>query len=403
MKQQYSLLDVYVLCTVLIVMVGYNCNGYTYPRFDTRPLNVTAVAGQMKILPCAVENQQNYTVAWMNPKKILISQGDRRLMDDIRMDIDRSTIPDWNLLIRQVRYSDHGMYTCTLNTKPVLVKRIYLTVLVPPDINEYWSSPNQVVREGSTIQLTCNATGKPQPEILWFRKTVYSKIEKKEALGNPGEILVIHNISRNCDGIYECVASNGIGNDVSKEIYVDVQFPPEVHLLNKKISQRVGKETILSCIISASPQAVGIWYKGKTPVEQRWDIRTEIYEDDPHTLTLNLRIMSLEEKDFGHYTCEASNELGGDSETMFLYEEKARTTTPFDHFTEEIVSLPAVPEHSINNGRNKYPYKKDNTDYLQDIPKDPVYQYAGGNGSSRSHLQFLCLLLSLLSVLTAGL
>lgn len=65
----------------------------------------------------------------MNPKKILISKGDRRLMDDIRMDIDRSTIPDWNLLIRQVRYSDHGMYTCTLNTKPVLVKRIYLTVL----------------------------------------------------------------------------------------------------------------------------------------------------------------------------------------------------------------------------------------------------------------------------------
>lgn len=68
-------------------------------------------------------------VAWMNPKKILISQGDRRLMDDIRMTIERPLVPDWNLHIRTVRFSDRGMYTCTLNTKPVLIKRIDLTVL----------------------------------------------------------------------------------------------------------------------------------------------------------------------------------------------------------------------------------------------------------------------------------
>jgi hypothetical protein len=29
--------------------------------------------------------------------------------------------------------------------------------------------------------------------------------------------------------------------------------------------------------------------------------------------------MNLEEKDFGFYTCEASNKLGGDSELMLLY------------------------------------------------------------------------------------
>ena len=65
----------------------------------------------------------------MNPKKILISKADRRLMDDIRMTIERPNIPDWNLHIRNVRYTDSGMYTCTLNTRPVLIKRIYLTVL----------------------------------------------------------------------------------------------------------------------------------------------------------------------------------------------------------------------------------------------------------------------------------
>ena len=100
--------------------------------------------------------------------------------------------------------------------------------------------------------------------------------------------------------------------------------PPEVHLLNKKISQRIGKETILSCIISAAPQGLGLWLKDGKSVESDWNVRNEIYdEDSPHTITLNLRIMSVEEKDFGHYTCEASNILGGDSESMFLYGELA--------------------------------------------------------------------------------
>ena len=67
--------------------------------------------------------------AWLNPKKILIATSDRRTMDDTRLSIERPLIPDWNLHIRTVRYEDRGMYLCTLNTKPVTVKRIYLSIL----------------------------------------------------------------------------------------------------------------------------------------------------------------------------------------------------------------------------------------------------------------------------------
>lgn len=371
-----------LICTVLLTIIGYSCqqhDDYIEPRFDDRPLNITAIAGETISLPCAVEYKKNYSIAWMNPNKILISQGDRRLMDDIRMTIERPLIPDWNLHIRNVRYSDRGMYSCTLNTKPVLIKRINLTVLVPPDINEYWSSSNQVVKEGSTVQLICNATGMPLPEITWFRKSVYNPIEKKDALGSPGEILVIHNITRYCDGIYECVASNGVGDVVSKEINVEVQFPPEVRLLTKKISQRIGKETILTCMISASPQAVGIWLLQGKPIEASWKIRTEVYEESPHTVSLNLRIMNLEDTDFGFYTCEASNRLGGDSERMLLYEEKPKITTATALITEETITVPVPIHNHIKNGRHRQNMTKSSkTGY--NIPKDPVYQYAGGNG-----------------------
>ena len=38
-----------------------------------------------------------------------------------------------------------------------------------------------------------------------------------------GEFLIIHNISRYCDGIYECVAFNDVPPAVNKDIKVEVE------------------------------------------------------------------------------------------------------------------------------------------------------------------------------------
>lgn len=49
--------------------------------------------------------------------------------------------------------------------------------------------------------------------------------------------------------------------------------------------------------------------------------RLEIYDEDRNTITLSLRIFSIERHDYGTYTCVASNTLGEDSESMVLYGE----------------------------------------------------------------------------------
>ena len=46
-----------------------------------------------------------------------------------------------------------------------------------------------------------------------------------------------------------------------------------------------------------------------------------MYDEDRNTITLSLRIFSIERHDYGTYTCVASNELGEDSESMILYGE----------------------------------------------------------------------------------
>ena len=97
--------------------------------------------------------------------------------------------------------------------------------------------------------------------------------------------------------------------------------PPEVSFRTPhRISQSRGREALLECFITAFPQAVSQWQKDNKPVtaQNTWKYRTEIYKEDHFTVALYLRITDLDWDDFGSYKCEASNRLGGDSDTMIL-------------------------------------------------------------------------------------
>lgn len=103
-------------------------------------------------------------------------------------------------------------------------------------------------------------------------------------------------------------------------IHLYITVKPEVRLLNSRMGHSLGKETILTCVISASPMAEVFWRKGKKKmVTEYGKYRSDVYRDSPHARTLNLQIRNLQKEDFGNYTCEASNQLGGDSEIMVLY------------------------------------------------------------------------------------
>lgn len=41
---------------------------------------------------------------------------------------------------------------------------------MPPDILDYPTSTDMVVREGTNVTLRCAATGSPQPNITWRRE-----------------------------------------------------------------------------------------------------------------------------------------------------------------------------------------------------------------------------------------
>lgn len=100
--------------------------------------------------------------------------------------------------------------------------------------------------------------------------------------------------------------------------------PPEVSFrMPHRVSQAIGKEVMFECFVAAFPHGVGQWTKDGKPVtlgiNHSWRYKTEMYKVNVYTFVITLRIINVEDFDFGTYTCEASNNLGVDSDTILFF------------------------------------------------------------------------------------
>lgn len=64
----------------------------------------------------------------MSPLETVISLEDRRILNDMRISVERPFMKDWNLHLRNVSVTDAGVYKCQINTDPVGTKKINLEV-----------------------------------------------------------------------------------------------------------------------------------------------------------------------------------------------------------------------------------------------------------------------------------
>ncbi|CAL1533799.1 unnamed protein product [Lymnaea stagnalis] len=348
------------LCQMSANKAGYPQQNAHTPHISEVSKSVIVVSGQTAVLPCSVDYLGVYKVVWVSGKKTLTFE-DRRIVSDERISLERPYVKEWNLHIRKVEPSDSGKYQCQINTDPIQVRNVTLVVHEPPRIIEQLSSPPTVsVREWETVELVCNVTGIPTPRVSWYRVSSGlmdgDDAGAKKLIGNEGEVLVIHNVSRYCDDKYECLAFNNVDPVATREIRVHVEFPPEVRLPNRKLGQTKGKSTILECEITAYPQILSVWKRNGKELQRGMNHVIEVYNEG-NKVILSLRIQSVQDEDFGEYECYAHNLLGDDSEKMLLHETpkpepKTSTTTTIKPTWQQNVDQRHGHHHS-NNGENQ--------------------------------------------------
>ncbi|KAL5004674.1 hypothetical protein ScPMuIL_018130 [Solemya velum] len=321
-------MDVLLLLVNLIIVAGTDTGESLEPSFDVPIVNVTIIAGKTAVLPCSVDFLGEHKILWMDHRDKVMTFGERRIIFDDRISLERPYSKDWNVHIRNVNHADSGRYKCQIQTTPPKTKFIQLYVQEPAKIIEELSSKDQTVQEGETVQLICNTTGIPTPTVTWYRRSLRHMDEPAQEVARSGEVLLIHNISRYCGDIYECVAFNEIQPEARRQIRVTVEFPPEVYLPNRRIGQLLGLETILECRVTANPQTYSAWKRNGHEIDNDWKYRVVVFEENENTITLSLRIRPIDKEDYGDYVCVSNNKLGSDREKMFLYQYEVRKTTP---------------------------------------------------------------------------
>ncbi|XP_018784950.1 PREDICTED: lachesin-like, partial [Bactrocera latifrons] len=129
----------------------------------------------------------------------------------------------WILRIRDVKEADKGWYMCQINTDPMKSQVGYLDVVVPPDILDFPTSTDMVIREGANVTLKCAAVGSPTPTITWRREG--------------GEPIPLPN---------------------------NTEVPPMVWIQNQLVGAATRQNVALECQSKAYPKSVNYWTKNDT-------------------------------------------------------------------------------------------------------------------------------------------
>jgi len=314
-----------------LVVVGI-CNDFEYKREVKEVTKDENVIINCQKLTEKIQRNEYNELKWKLPS------GEVYDFDDNIYDKRISIGPNGNeLKIRKVKLDDDGLYECRvyLINGPSKAINIYLKVNEPPR----WVtvSEDRIVEEGKDTMLQCKATGTPSPRVSW--RFIMPQVDEVRATG---DFYLIPKTTRNNGGRYVCTADNGVGNTITHEVLLTVNY--EAEMINDEGTQgevrvQQGKRTSFECKGRGQPAPNFKWTlpNGKTISKDGKDRFATVKRNGQQT-TSTLHINNVSKQDFGKFVCTVYNHVGNDSRKLFLREIPAESTRfpPRKYFARNI-------------------------------------------------------------------
>ncbi|XP_048053475.1 protein tyrosine phosphatase receptor type Db isoform X2 [Megalobrama amblycephala] len=200
---------------------------------------------------------------------------------------------------------------------------------------------DQIGVQGGVASFVCQATGDPQPKITWSRKgkkVTNQRFEVIEFEDGSGSVLRVQPLRTPRDeAIYECVASNDIGEitastrlSVLREDQLPAGFPSIDMGPQLKVVERSRTATML-CAASGTPDPEITWFKDFLPIDTHTHGRIKQLRSGGTPIRGALQIDQSEETDQGKYECVATNSEG------------TRYSTPANLYVRELRDVRRIP------------------------------------------------------------
>ncbi|CAL4067055.1 unnamed protein product, partial [Meganyctiphanes norvegica] len=286
------------------------------PHFTITQQHFSAAVGEDVTFPCDVEDLGPYIMFFKfkpdrrrskSPKTIFV--GDMEIHKS-KTRPSRYSKAGSSFSLSGVRKFDAGEYICIVEADDGNQEIVHTLDIHYPATVSRVSKETQHVEQGKSVTLECAAEGNPTPIITWSKQGGHMPSGQPE---EEGISITLQEVDRYDEGTYICTASNGIGESSKTSMEVMVEYKPEINTEESILHTGKGNSAKLVCIVHGRPIPNVSWYKGGESV----NIDRHISSHDGshrHTLTIDQVI----DKDFGEYTCEASNTYGTASSSLSL-------------------------------------------------------------------------------------
>uniref|UniRef100_A0A0B7AWF7 Ig-like domain-containing protein n=1 Tax=Arion vulgaris TaxID=1028688 RepID=A0A0B7AWF7_9EUPU len=303
---------------------------------------ILAVIGSTAVLPCQVQNIQNNLVLWKNSKNDVLTLGRKKYNGDNRLAIQHITSTEWSLRIKNIRESDFGLYTCMINSQPILTRTVQLKNSLPAQLAPLLIHDNSFRKRvdavsGETVSLTCNFKASPPAKVSWYRRKTENGKTIKQELGK-GNTFTIRSVISEQSGLYFCVGDNGLKPAGRGKIQLNILAPPTaapvletttLHAVDqigphmyadkKRIGQQRGLNFKIECTAIGLPRPVISWSRHEKTLSNNYKYKItdeNSKHDQVHSVLL---VRSAVDGDFGDYRCQGRNFLGQQYITFEVY------------------------------------------------------------------------------------
>uniref|UniRef100_A0AAY4AU35 Brother of CDO n=1 Tax=Denticeps clupeoides TaxID=299321 RepID=A0AAY4AU35_9TELE len=208
-----------------------------YPP-DSRSIMVTK--GQRLVLECVASGIPTPQVIWAKDGL------DLRFHNNTRFLLS-------NLLIDTASEGDSGIYVCQadngIGSPSSAMVQYDVQVFEPPQVR--LEMQQQEVVWGDTVRFTCQVRGKPTPSLMWYHNAQPLRGSPRHRL--QGRTLRVSNVGPQDNGMYQCMAENGVGSSQASARLLTIPTAAKLPLLRPLSPDKVLREQAPQKPVATSP------------------------------------------------------------------------------------------------------------------------------------------------------
>ena len=276
------------------------------PAFTKRLKDIHIVEGCSTRFDVKITGSPEPDVYWHKDEKP-VEQNDRFT---IVRDDDSSA-----LIVKYGQLEDAGEYRCVAMNEGGEAECTGKLIVSPVQMPPLFTEPlkDLQVDEDQPARLDCRITGKPEPEITWYKDDNRIEIDERHEIRMDFDNLCVLMISKadlDDEGLYKCEAKNDVGQDTtSAELVVEGEGrPPEFTKVLNNVEIPEDSRVRLEVRVEGKPSPKVEWCKDGKQLKSPG--RYELTKDGS---CRSVVILSCRQEDEGTYSCKAFNKFGATS------------------------------------------------------------------------------------------